>query len=117
MPLLVTGTLDQPRFAPDLQEVARMKLQNLLPSFGNPGALSSGILGAVMGGKQGQGQQKGGIGGILGALGGQQGQQPATGAKQPAQPANPLGDLLDSVIKRKKKKEQPPPATPPPDGP
>jgi hypothetical protein len=115
MPVLVTGTLDQPKFAPDLEEVARMKLLNLLPSFGNPGNLSSGILGAVMGGKKGQGQQQGGIGGILGALGGQQSQQPAKGANQQTQPANPLGDLLDSVMKKKKKQEQqPPPPSPPP---
>jgi AsmA protein len=80
MPVLVTGTLDQPRFAPDLQEVARMKLQNLLPSFGNPGSLSSGILGAIMGGKKGQDQ-----------------------------PANPLLDLLDAVKKKKEQKPPNPP--------
>ena len=114
MPVLVTGTLDQPRLAPDLQEVARMKLQNLLPSFGNPGSLSSGILGAVMGDKQGQGQQKGGIGGILGTLSGQQNQQKATGTNEQAQPANPLGNLLDRLKSGKKKKQEPPPPTPPP---
>jgi uncharacterized protein involved in outer membrane biogenesis len=115
MPVLVAGTFDQPKFAPDLEEIARMRLQNLLPSFGNPGSLSSGILGAVMGGKNAQGKQQGGIGGILGALGGQQNQQPAKGAKQQAQPANPLGDLLDSVMKKKKKQEQQqaPPSPPP----
>ncbi len=112
LPVLVTGTMDQPRFAPDLEEVARLKVQNLLPSFGNPGSLSSGILGAVMGGKKGQGQQQGGIGGILGALGGQQGQQPEKGADQQTKPANPLGDLIDSLSK-KKKKQQPPPSPPP----
>jgi len=110
MPVLVTGTLDQPRFAPDLESVARMKLQNLLPSFGKPGDMSSGILGAVTGGKKGQGQQQGGIGGILGALSGQQNQQNATGAGQQAQPAaNPLGDLFEKLKSAKKKKQQPPP--------
>ncbi len=112
MPVLVTGTLDQPRFAPDLEELARMKVQNLLPSFGNPGSLTSGILGAVMGGKKGQGQQQGGISGILGALGGQQGQQPEKKADQKTQPANPLGDLIDSLSKKKKKQQ--PPSPPPP---
>ncbi len=112
IPVLVTGTLDQPRFAPDLQEVARMRLQNLVPSFGNPGDLSSGILGAVMGGKKGQGQQQGGIGRILGTLGGQQ--QPGKGASQQPPPANPLGDLLDSMMKKKKKQQQSPPPSPPP---
>jgi AsmA protein len=112
MPVLLTGTLDQPRFAPDLEEVARLKVQNLLPSFGNPGSLSSGILGAVMGGKKGQGQQQGGLGAVLGVLSGQQGQQPEKGADQQTKPANPLGDLIDSLSK-KKKKQQPPPSPPP----
>ncbi len=114
MPVLVTGTMDQPRFAPDLEEVARMKLQNLVPSFGNPGDLSSGILGAVMGAKKGQGQQQGGIRGILGALSGQQSQEPAQGAKEQPQQADPLGNLLDSVMKKKKKPEQQPQQNPPP---
>ncbi len=114
MPVLVTGTMDQPRFAPDLEEVARMKLQNLVPSFGNPGNLSSGILGAVMGAKKGQGQQQGGVRGILGALSGQQSQEPAQGAKEQPQQANPLGNLLDSVMKKKKKQEPPPQQNPPP---
>jgi uncharacterized protein involved in outer membrane biogenesis len=117
MPLLVTGTLDQPKFAPDVEEVARMKLQKLLPSFGNPGSLSSGFLGAVMGTQKGQGQQQGGIGGILGALTGQQNQPSEKGANQQAKPANPLGDLLDSVMKKKKKEQeqkQSPPPNPPP---
>ncbi len=114
MPVLVTGTLDQPRFAPDMEEVARMKLQNLLPSFGNPGSLSSGILGAVMGGKKGEGQQKTGIGGILGALSGQQPQQQSADPNKQAKPADPLGSLLDSLKRGKKKKEEPPPPQPPP---
>ncbi len=123
MPVLVTGTFDNPRFAPDLQEVARMKLQNLVPSFNNPGGLTNGILGAVLGGKKGQQQNgQGGLNGILGALSGQQNQQQNQKAaptdqtqqqQQQAQPANPLGDLLNQVMQGKKKK----PAQPPPDPP
>jgi hypothetical protein len=104
------------RFAPDAQQIARMKLQNLLPSFGNPGGMTSGVLGAVLGGnkKGGQQQKPGGLGGILGALVGQQKtnpQQPAAADnpkqdQQQAQPANPLGDLLNSVMKGKKEKPQ-----------
>jgi hypothetical protein len=128
MPVLVTGTLDNPHFAPDVQQIAQMKLQNMVPSFGNPGDMTSGIVGAVMGGKKGQGEQQGGVGGILNSITGQQQnqktqpQQPATGQNQPsnqqAQPANqdnPLGDMLNQVTGGKKKKPQPaPPQNPPP---
>jgi Ca-activated chloride channel family protein len=72
-----------------------MKLDNLVPTLSNPGALGS-ILGGVMGNKQqgtnGQPAQKQDtVGQILGALGGkqpqqqQQGQQPAQGQQQPQQ--------------------------------
>jgi hypothetical protein len=96
MPVIVTGTFDSPHFAPDVQAIARMKLQNLIPSFGNMGDMTSGILGAVFGGNKKGGQQ----------------QQPAAEDnqqqnRQQAQPANPLGDLLNSVMQGKKKKQPP----------
>ena len=88
--------------SPDVQKIAQMKLQNLLPTAGNPGALTSAI-GGLLGGKTGgQQQQQGGIGGILGAITGQQQQQRQQPGQQPKQPvASP---------------QQPPPATarPPP---
>ena len=64
-------------FVPDLQKIAQMRMQNLLPTSGNPGQLTSGILGALMGGQKGgnAGQQQGGLGGILGAIQGNQRQQ------------------------------------------
>ncbi len=52
VPIVITGTFAAPRFAPDLQQMAQMKLQNLLPTSGNPGQLTSGILGAVLGGNK-----------------------------------------------------------------
>jgi hypothetical protein len=122
MPVIVTGTFDHPQFAPDVQQIAQMKLQNLVPSFGNPGNLSSGILGSVLGGnnKKTADQPQSGLGGILGAIGGQQksnqqNQQQQSADQQQnqqqAQPANPLGDLLNQAIQGKKKKQQsqPPP--------
>ena len=115
IPILLTGTFSKPRVAPDLQKIAQMKLQNLLPTAGNPGALGSTILGAI-GGKGAQQKQQGGIGGILGALTGQQQQQQnQQQPKQPAaspqrqpqpQPQNPLGDLLNQVLGDKKKQQQ-----------
>jgi uncharacterized protein involved in outer membrane biogenesis len=129
LPVIVTGTFQHPQVAPDLQQIARMKLDNLLPTSKNPGQLTTGILGAILGNKNQGGangqqpagqQQKGGIGGILGALGGQQQQQqqqqqPANsgvganqGQQQPQSQATPtpapnLGDVLGQVLNRKKK--------------
>jgi AsmA protein len=132
LPVIVTGTFQHPQVAPDLQQIAQMKLQNLLPTSKNPGQLTTGILGAILGNKNQNGstngngqQQKGGIGGILGALGGQQQQQqqqpssPAVGNNQGQQPqatATPapnLGDVLNQVLNRKKKDQQPTPTPTP----
>jgi hypothetical protein len=123
MPVLVTGTFQHPQIAPDLQQIAQMKLHNLLPTTSNPGALTSGILGKILGNK-GQGasgqqrQQGGALGGILGALGGkkQQQQQPATASGQ-ASPAatpqpqtqNPVGSILNQVLGGKKPSPSPTP--------
>ena len=41
VPLLVTGTMAKPRFAPDVQRIAEMKVRSLLPSLGSPGSLTS----------------------------------------------------------------------------
>ncbi len=78
LPVIVTGTFQHPQVAPDVQQIAKMKLDNLLPTSKNPGQLTTGILGAVLGNKNqngnagGANQQKGGIGGILDAIGGKQ---------------------------------------------
>ncbi|HEX3584635.1 MAG TPA: AsmA-like C-terminal region-containing protein, partial [Candidatus Angelobacter sp.] len=134
LPVIVTGTFQHPQVAPDVQQIAKMKLDNLLPTSKNPGQLTTGILGAILGNKNQGGangqqpagqQQKGGIGGILGALGGQQQQQqqqpanPAVGANQGQQqpqatptPAPNLGDVLNQVLNRKKKGEATPTPTP-----
>ena len=87
VPVLISGTLDNPQVAPDMQAVANMKMQNLLPSLANPNQLTSG-----------------GVQGILGALGGQQPGQKQTGTqKQQQQQQNPLGDALGSIFGGKKK--------------
>ena len=130
MPVIITGTFQHPQITPDMQQIAQMKLQNLLPTSKNPGALTNGILGAILGkGQSASGDTSGSPGdavtGILGALGGnkQQKQQrpaqqgtvpPADNANQQQdQPqANPLGDILNQVL-NKKQKQQPAPAPPP----
>jgi uncharacterized protein involved in outer membrane biogenesis len=125
VPVIVTGTFQHPQVAPDIQQIAQMKLQNLLPTSKNPGQLTNGILGAILGNKNqngnATGQQKGGIGGILDTLGGKQQQQnqqqppPAVGNNQGQQPqaaptpAPNLGDVLGQVLNRKKKEASPTP--------
>jgi uncharacterized protein involved in outer membrane biogenesis len=52
VPLRMTGTMQQPRFAPDAQRVAEMKLRNLVPSLRNPQQLTTGILDAIAGRKE-----------------------------------------------------------------
>jgi len=110
IPVIVTGTVNKPRIAPDLQKLAQMKLNNLLPTAGNPGALTTGIAGLI-GGKGAQQQQGNPVQGILGALGGQQPQQqqqqPAQGqqgtAQQQQQQQNPVNDIIGLFGKKKKK--------------
>jgi AsmA protein len=142
LPVIVTGTFQHPQVAPDVQQIAKMKLQNLLPTSKNPGQLTNGILGAILGNKNQGGattngqpgaQPKGGIGGILDAIGGKQQQQqqnpppqsgsPAVGTNQGATPdqqpqATPtpapnLGDVLNQVLNRKKKDQQASPSPTP----
>ena len=139
MPILVTGSMNSPHFAPDVEQIARMKLQNLLPTSSNPAA---GVLGALLGGKnaagqnnqnqQGQGQQP--LQGILQQLGRNRQQQPGQqpnpnmpqSDQQQQQQAQPqqqqqqqqpnLQDLLKGVLKKKQQQQQqqqnPPPQPP-----
>lgn len=126
LPVLVTGTLQNPKIAPDLQTIAQMKVQNLVPTLQNPGALGgivSGILGGNKNQQNGNGAQSNPLGGIIGALGGkqpQQQQQPAQGNQPNAQqqqqqqpnPGGALGNALGQLLGNKKKKQQqqqPPP--------
>ncbi len=126
LPVLVTGTLQSPKIAPDTQAIAQMKLQNLVPSLANPGALTS-IFGK--GGNQ-QGQQNP-LGGILGALQGkksntaQQPNQPQQNNQQQAQPQqqqqpnvndaiNALGGLFGKKKKPAQQQQQQQQQQPPP---
>src|SRR5579864_5325228 len=113
IPAIVTGTFQHPQVTPDLQELAQMKVQNLLPTSKDPGALTSGIVGAITGKNQGKG---GVVGGILNGLSGQQQQQqqanPATGnnngQQQPPSDQNPLGNALGKILGNKKQQQQQP---------
>jgi hypothetical protein len=117
IPVVITGTFDKPQVAPDMQKVAQMKLQNLLPTTGNPGSLSAGILGGLKGGNTGA--AAGGLGGLVGTITGQQQQQPAQQQGQPVaspqnpppqqqqqQPADAINQALQGLTGGKKNQEQ-----------
>jgi len=83
IPAIVTGTFQNPRFAPDVQKIAQMRLKGLLPTSGNP--------------------LSGGAAGVLGnLLGGQKANTPGQSNTQQPNPVNQLMDLFG------KKKQQPP---------
>jgi hypothetical protein len=60
IPVLVTGTLQNPKFEPDVQQMTQMKLKGLIPNSNNPGGAVSGILGGLLGknASQAQGQNQ-----------------------------------------------------------
>jgi uncharacterized protein involved in outer membrane biogenesis len=121
MPLLVTGSLASPHILPDVEQIARMRLQNILPTSTNPGALTN-ALGAILnknsGASGGQTQPQGGLQGILGSLG--QNQPPRSANTNPQQPApaqpaqqpqkkQTWQDIVNGMLSKK----QPPPPPPP----
>jgi hypothetical protein len=85
VPAIVTGTFKQPKFAPDVQVLARMQTEKLLPTLTNPGALKD-IWGKLTGKSKEEPQQQ------------QPGQQ-----QQPVQKekSSPIQGILD-IFKRKK---------------
>jgi hypothetical protein len=120
LPVIVTGSFQHPQIAPDVQQIAQMKLKNLLPTSKDPGALTSGILGAIMNNNQNGNNNNGGIGGIVGAITGKQQQQDQQQQSLPQsdqtnnnpnqqKQENPIGGILDQVLKKKKQQQQPPP--------
>lgn len=91
IPVLVTGTFQNPKFQPDLQQMAQMKLKGLVPNFNNPGGAVSGVLGS-----------------LLGQQGKNPGQQPQQPTSQPQQQPNPVQQLM-GIFGKKKQPPQPQP--------
>jgi hypothetical protein len=87
LPIIVTGDMNHPAVAPDLAQIAKMKLNNLLPTAG-------GLLNGKGGNDLGSA-----VAGLLG------GQKQAQQAGQQNQQANPLGDALNQLLADKKKKK------------
>jgi AsmA protein len=101
VPLRLTGTLAQPRFAPDVERVAEMKLKNLVPSVRNPQSATSRILGAI-GGSPAEGETSGkrkSLGDIIGSV---------TGRTPP--PAAPTTPEASSGEPKPEQKAEPKPA-------
>ncbi len=80
IPATVTGTFQNPRFAPDVQKMTQMKLKGLMPTADNP---------------------LGGAASLLGGLTGQKGQPAAKG--QPQQQADPVNQIMGLFGNKKKK--------------
>jgi hypothetical protein len=87
IPALVTGTFSKPMFAPDLQQLAQMKLKGLVPNFNNPASVT-GALQNLLGGPK----------------------NPAEGQQQTQQQQpNPVQQVLGLFGKKKQQNQQPPP--------
>jgi uncharacterized protein YhdP len=86
IPVLVTGSMDHPIVAPDLDQIAKMKVNNLLPT-------AAGVL-------NGKGGNLGGL--VGGLLGGQQNQKAGKPTQQQQQQNNPLGGVLNGILGGKK---------------
>jgi uncharacterized protein involved in outer membrane biogenesis len=81
LPVIITGTMSHPMVGPDVQKIAQMKVDNLLPTAAG-----------VLGGKNAS------VGGIVGSLlGGQQGQPAAKPGQQPNQQQN-LNNSINNAL-------------------
>src|SRR5215472_19098842 len=89
VPCLVTGTLSNPRFTPDVQQVAQMKLKGLMPDANNPSS-AVGVLNRLLGNPNSASQP----------------QQQNQGPKQQQKP-NPAQQILD-MFQKNKPQNQPP---------
>jgi AsmA protein len=87
VPALVTGTFSNPRFAPDVQQIAQMKVKGLVPNFDNPASVT-GALQNLLGGPKNPAQVA-----------------PSQGQQQPPQ-QNPVEQLM-GIFGKKKKPDQP----------
>jgi hypothetical protein len=90
VPALVTGTFSNPKFAPDIQQLAQMKVKGLVPNFNDPASVT-GTLQSLLGGPRNSAQDS-----------------QAQGKQQPEE-QNPIQQLTGIFGKKKKKTNQQPP--------
>jgi hypothetical protein len=89
IPAMLSGTFSHPHFAPDVQQLAQMKLKGLVPNLNNPSAVA-GALQNLLGGAKAPVQG-----------------QPQAQQQQQQQQQNPLQQILGAF--GKKKQQNPPP--------
>jgi hypothetical protein len=77
IPAIVTGTLQNPKFAPDTKKIAQMRMKGIMPTADNP---------------------LGGASSLLQGLMGQKSQQPANGQQQQQQQPNQQQNAVDQII-------------------
>ena len=111
VPVLVTGTLRRPLFAPDAQGLAEMQVRNLVPSLGDPQGLATGLLG-ILGGQPEPTTGEKGFSDVLGTLTGQRPQdqrpKPPTAKPQPKARDQELEDTVRNLLGGKEKTKKPP---------
>ncbi|HET9304802.1 MAG TPA: AsmA family protein [Candidatus Sulfotelmatobacter sp.] len=85
IPALVTGTFSKPKFEPDVQQMAQMKLKGLIPNINNPASVA-GTLQNLLGGPKNPGEAP---------------------QQQAQQQQNPVQQILGLFGKKKQDNEQP----------
>ena len=89
VPAIVTGTFSNPKFAPDVQQIAQMKVKGMVPNFNDPASVT------------------GALQNLLGAPKNTQPGSASPGEQQP-QPQNPVDQLMGLFGKKKKPAPAPP---------
>jgi AsmA protein len=69
IPAIVNGTFQNPKFAPDVQKIAQMKMKGLMPTADNPLGAASSFLGGQKGQPAAAGQQQNPVNQIMGLFG------------------------------------------------
>ena len=85
IPALVTGTFSKPKFEPDVQQMAQMKLKGLIPNINNPASVA-GTLQNLLGGPKNPTE---------------------TPQQQAQQQQNPVQQILGLFGKKKQDNQQP----------
>jgi AsmA protein len=89
VPALVTGTFSNPKFAPDIQQIAQMKVKGLVPNFDNPASVA-GTLQNLLGGPRNPAQNS------------------RAQENQQTEEQNSVQQLMGLFGKKKKPNQQPP---------
>ena len=85
IPALVTGTLSNPRFEPDVQQIAQMRLKGLMPDINNPASVAATVQNLLGGPKN----------------------PPDNSEQNAQQPPDPLQQFLGGLLgKKKQQKDQ-----------